>query len=360
MLGLVGFSDQIPAFFLAPVGGVVADRWNRHRILILTQFLAMVQALVLAALTISNKIAPWHIIALNVFLGFINAFDMTARQSFVVEMVENREDLGNAIALNSSMFNSARLIGPSVAGLLIANGGEWVCFLLNGISYPAVIVALLAMRTAPRKISGKTPAILRELRDGFSYAYHSPTIRSLLVLLATVSLTGVSYAVLLPVFAREVLHGASHTYGFLVGASGLGALTGAYYLASRSGVKGLGKVIAAAGILFGLALVVFSFSRALWLSLALMLLTGFGMIVQMASSNTLLQTIVEDDKRGRIMSLYTMAFMGMAPVGSLLAGALAGRIGAPVTMLICGASCVLSSLVFVGYHVRLRGGIGAH
>lgn len=346
LLGVVGFAGQIPTFLITPFAGVLIDRWNRHRILVVTQTLAMIQAFVFALLILTKSISVWQIIPLTVFLGLVNAFDMPARQSFMVEIVEKREDLGNAIALNSSMFNSARLLGPSIAGVLIAAVGEGICFLLNGVSYLAVIAALLAMRVTPKKAEMKKSQMLQGLKEGFIYAYGSAPIRLLLLLLALVSLVGMPYSVLMPVFAREILHGGPHTLGFLVGFSGIGALIGAVFLASRKSALGLGKIIPLAAGIFGVGLIVFSQSRVLWLSFALMVFTGFGMMVQMASSNTVIQTIVEDDKRGRVMSLYTMAFMGMAPFGSLLAGGLASRIGAPNTLLIGGISTILGAMVF--------------
>jgi len=348
LLGVVGFAGQIPAFLVTPLAGVLVDRWNRHRILVVTQTLAMLQAFFLAFLVLTGHITVWQVITLAVFLGLVNAFDMPARQSFMVEIVERREDLGNAIALNSSMFNGARLLGPSVAGMLIAAVGEGGCFLLNGVSYLAVIAALLAMKVAPKELVVKQSRMLQGLREGFVYAYGYAPIRLVLMLLALISLAGMPYAVLMPVFAREILHGGAHTLGFLVGFSGVGALVGAVFLASRRSSGGLAKNIPVAAGVFGAGLIAFSQSRTLWLSLLLMLFTGFGMMVQMASSNTFIQTIVEDDKRGRVMSFYTMSFMGMIPFGSLLGGALASRIGAPATLLWGGITTILGAAVFTG------------
>lgn len=346
LLGVVGFSSQIPAFLLAPVAGVLVDRWDRRRLLVFTQTLAMLQAFALAYLALTGAIQVWQIIGLSVVLGFVNAFDMPGRQSFVVDMVENREDLGNAIALNSSMFNSARLLGPSIAGVLIALVGEGLCFLLNGVSYLAVIAALLAMRIAPRQREAQAAPIVQGLKEGFRYAFGFAPIRAILLLLALVSLMGMPYTVLMPIFATDILHGGPDTLGFLMGASGVGAVVGAIYLASRRSVLGLGRVIPIAASIFGFGLIIFSLSGLLWLSLLLMLVVGFGMIVQMASSNTLLQTIVEEDKRGRVMSFYVMAFMGAAPFGSLIAGAMASVIGAPNTILLGGVFCVAGAAIF--------------
>jgi MFS family permease len=346
LLGVVGFLGQIPAFLLSPFAGVLIDRWNRHRILVGTQSLAMIQAFILALLTLTGTIAIWHIIILALFLGFVNAFDMPTRQAFVVDMVETGEDLGNAIALNSFLFNGARLLGPSIGGILISVLGEGMCFLLNGISFIAVIAALLAMKMTKREIRSKSSHVLQGVKEGFTYAFGFPPIRFLLLLLGLVSLTGMPYTVLMPVFAKNILRGGPHTLGFLLGASGVGALVGAIYLASRKSVLGLGRLITIALNIFGIGLIAFSISRTLSLSLLFLGFTGFGMMVQMASTNTVLQTIVEEDKRGRVMSLYTMAFMGMVPFGSLLAGSLASKIGAPGTIMISGVACILGSILF--------------
>ncbi len=354
LLGVVGFAGQIPTFLLAPFAGVLVDRWNRHRILVITQTLAMVQSFLLAILALTGVITVWHIILLNVFQGLINAFDTPARQAFVVQMVEDKKDLANAIALNSSMFNSARLLGPAVAGILIAAVGEGICFLIDGFSYLAVIASLLAMTITAGKAEKTVPYVLHGLREGFNYAFGFAPIRAILLFLALVSLMGMPYTVLMPVMAKDVLHGDAHTLGFLTAASGMGALTGAVYLASRKSVLGLGKIIALAGSGFGLGLLAFSFSRHLWLSLLLMLLTGFGMMVQMASSNTVLQTIVDDDKRGRVMSFYAMAFLGMAPFGSLFAGGLASKIGAPMTIMIGGIACIFGAMMYARKLPALR------
>ena len=346
LLGLIGFSSQICSFFFSPFAGVLSDRWNRHHILVATQSLALVQAFLLATLTLTGVITVHHLILLSLFLGFVNAFDMPTRQAFVVEMVEKREDLGNAIALNSFMFNGARLVGPSIAGILISILGEGMCFLLNGLSFLAVIIALLAMRMTPHKKEVMRTQVLQEFKEGFIYAFGFPPIRSLLFFLAWVSLVGTANTTLMPVFAKNILGGDSQTYGFLIAAIGVGAIIGAIFLASRTSVLGLGRIIIIASAIFGIGLISFSFSHTLWLSLFLLLLTGFGMMVHMASSNTILQTMVDEDKRGRVMSLYVMAFMGMAPFGSLLAGSLASKIGASNTLIIGGVSCLLGSFMF--------------
>jgi MFS family permease len=307
----------------------------------------MIQALVLAFLFYDKSISVWHIAILSVFLGIINAFDMPARQSFVIDMIEKKEDLGNAIALNSSMVNSARLLGPSIAGILISITGEGVCFLINGFSYVFVITFLLMMRITPRKRTVQNTNVLQNFKEGFRYTFGFIPIRYIILLLALVSLMGMPYTVLMPVFAKTILHGGPHTFGFMMGATGIGALIGAVYMASRKNVAGLEKFIPWFAAIFGFGLITFSLSRNFILSLFLLLITGFGMLMQMTSSNTILQTIVDDDKRGRVMSFYTMAFMGTAPFGSLLAGSLASKVGAPNTLLIGGIACILGGLIFL-------------
>jgi len=354
LLGLIGFSSQICSFFFSPFAGVISDRWNRHRILVATQSLSMVQAFILAALTLTGVIAVHHLIILSLFLGFVNAFDMPTRQAFVVEMVEKRENLGNAIALNSFLFNGARLVGPSIAGLLISILGEGLCFLFNGFSFLAVIIALLAMNMTSHKREAQKTQVLKGFKEGFTYAFGFQPIRSILIFLSWISLVGTANTTLMPVFAKDTLHGGPQTYGFLMAAIGVGAIIGAIFLAARKSVLGLGRIIIIASGIFGIGLISFSLSHVLWLSLSLLLLTGFGMMVHMASSNTILQTMVDDDKRGRVMSLYVMAFMGMAPFGSLAGGTLAGRIGATNTLIIGGASCILGSFLFTKILPSLR------
>jgi len=357
LLGVVGFAGQIPTFLLASYAGVITDRRNRYHILITTQILAMIQALTLALLFFLGVIQVWHILALSVMLGLINAFDMPARQSFVIEMVEKKEDLGNAIALNSSMVNGARLLGPSIAGVLIAATGEGVCFLINGLSYLVVIASLLYMKVTPRVINKKSARFLQELKEGFHYTFGFAPIKSIILLLALVSLMGMPYSVLMPVFAKEILHGDSHTFGFLMGASGLGAISGAMYLASRKNAAGLERVIPMAAAAFGLGLIAFSQSRLFWVSMIMMVLTGLGMMLTMASSNTIIQTVVDDSKRGRVMSFYAMAFMGTVPFGSLFAGGMAKVVGAPLTLTIGGAACIVGAVFFARQLPKIQAAI---
>jgi MFS family permease len=354
LLGFVGFAGQIPGFILLPFAGVLADRWNRRRLLFLTQTLLTIQALVLSFLVLTGTVQVWHVVVLSLFFGTAFAFDIPTRQSFLMDMIGDKEDLGNAVALNSSIVTGARLLGPSLAGILIGLVGEGICFLINGISYLAVIAALLAMKIPSRDLQPENSRVWDGLKEGFAYASGFAPIRVILVLLALVSLMGMPHMVLMPVFAKNVLQGGPHALGFLMGAGGLGSMVGAIYLASRSTVLGLGKIILISVILFGLGLVAFSFSRVLWLSLVLIFVAGFGHMVQMASSNTILQTISDDDKRGRVMSFYAMAFSGMMPFGSLLGGLLASNIGAPATVLIGGIACLLGAAVYARRLPALR------
>jgi MFS family permease len=346
LLGMVGFVSQFPTFLFAPFAGVLSDRWNRHHILIFTQSMSMLLAITLAVLVLTEVIAVWHILLLTLFLGCVNALDIPTRQSFVIYMIDKREDLGNAIALNSAMFNGARFLGPSVAGLLIAAVGEGICFLLNGLSYLAVIAALLAMKLSPVHSESMKANMLHDFKEGLAYTFGSQPIRSILLLLALTSFMGVPYAVLMPAFARDILHGGPHTLGFLMSATGAGALLGAAYLASRRSISGLGKIIPITAGIFGMGLIGFSLSRILWFSLLLMFIAGFGIMVQVASSNTLLQTIVDDNMRGRVMSFFAVSFMGMAPFGSLLAGSLAGMMGVANTLMMGGICCVIGATVY--------------
>jgi len=347
LLGFVGFAGQLPTFILASFAGVLADRWNRLRLLIVIQTLSAIQASVLALLTLTGHIAVWHIIVLSACMGVITAFDVPTRQSLISEMLDTKEDLGNAIALNSFMFNGARLIGPAVAGMLLTVVSEGVCFLLNALSFAAVIGALAAMRIPLLSRKASPQNMLHGLKEGYRYVFGFAPIRYIIVNLALLSLTGISYPVLMPIFARDILQGGPHTLGFLVSSAGIGALISALYLASRGSVIGLGRIIVAAMGICGLSLIFFSFSRHVAFSLLMMLCAGFGVMSVITSSNTILQTITDEDKRGRVMSLYTMAFIGMTPFGSLLMGALASKIGAPHAVTVAGICCIISSYVFM-------------
>jgi MFS family permease len=345
LLGFVAFAGQFPVFLFATLGGAFADRHSRHRILVATQTTSMLLALVLAALTLAHRVQVWHVFVLAAILGLVNAFDIPTRQAFVVEMV-GREDLINAIALNSSMFNGARIIGPALAGVLVATIGEGWCFFANGISYLAVIIGLLLMKIKTRGSIPFPGSTLTSIIEGFGYVGRTGPVRSLLFLLGLVSLLGLPYMVLMPIFADQILHGGARGLGLLMGASGVGALIGALSLAARSGARGLGRLVAVSAAGFGASLILFSLSRSFWLSAALLLPVGFCMIVEMASSNTLIQTLVPDNLRGRVMAVYGMMLMGMAPFGALLAGALAHQLSAPVTVALGGAVCIVAAAVF--------------
>ncbi len=346
LLGVVSFAGQIVSFLLGPFAGVWVERLTRRKLLVWTQAAAAVQSLALAALTLAHVITLWEIIALTALQGLINAFDMPARQSFLVQMVDDRNDLSNAIAINSSMANGARLVGPAIAGLVIAAVGEGGCFLIDGLSYFAVIASLLLMRIRPLDVHPSKASMFEQMREGWDYVRTFRPIRTILLLFSLISLMGYSYAVLLPIFAAQVLHGGATTLGWLMGASGIGALASAFSLAVRKSVVGLTRMLQIASAMLGGALILFGLSHTLWLSLVLMVFVGFGLLQGASASNTIIQSLVPEDKRARAMGYYTMAFFGAAPFGSLLAGALANRIGAPHTVLVTGAFCLAGSLWF--------------
>jgi MFS family permease len=345
LLGSVGFASQIPVFLVAPLGGIVADRYNRHRVVISTQVASMILALILAALTLSHRVEVWHIFVLAALLGVVNAFDIPGRQAFLVDMV-GKEDLMNAIALNSSMFNGARIVGPAIAGILVASIGEGWCFFANGISYIAVIIGLLMMRIECPRRPDTSGSPLEDIIEGFRFASRTGPIRAILLLLGLVSLVAMPYTVLMPVFADKILHGGARGLGILMGSTGVGALLGALTLASREGVRGLGRWVALSCGGFAVSLILFSFSRYFWLSAALLLPVGFCMMLQMSSSNTLIQSMVPDHLRGRVMAMYSMMFMGMAPFGALLGGAFADKLGAPLTVAMGAVACLGGALLF--------------
>lgn len=346
LLGVVGFSSQIMVFLFSPFAGAVADRIDRRKMIIITQILALIQALILSALVYTNLITVWLIMLLSIILGFIMSFDAPIRQSFMVDLIDHKKDLGNAIALNSSLFNGARLVGPFLAGLVIAKTGEGFCFLLNAASYFAVIIALLMMRITPKKHQKPKTKMTREIIDGFKYVYQCVPIRYVLLLLAFVSLIGMPPAVIMPAFAKDILLGGPQTLGYLMGASGFGALCGALYMASGKNVLNLGKIILISTLTFSFGLIFLSFAKVLWVALLVLMIIGFSFMLQMAASNTLLQTIVDDDKRGRVMSIYTMAFIGMAPFGSLVIGSAAHYWGIPFVLFIGGVLCFISAIIF--------------
>jgi len=350
LLGLVSFCGQIPTLLLAPFAGVIVDRWDRHRILVWTQALSALQSLALALFALSGAITVEWILALQVVQGVINAFDTPARQAFVVQMIEDRADLPNAIALNSTMVNGSRIIGPSIGGIIIALVGEGWCFMIDAISYIAVIASLLAMRVDATPPRASSESVIDELRTGYRYVTGFPPVRTALTLLAIVSAMGMPYSVLMPMIASQVLHGGPHTLGFLMTASGLGAVAGALYLASRRSVLGLGRVMVAATLAFGSGMIAFGLSRSLWLALLILPIAGGGFMIEMASTNTILQTITKEELRGRVMAFYTMAFLGTAPIGSLLAGIVASRIGAPATI-IAGGVAVLAGGAWLAFRL---------
>jgi MFS family permease len=345
LLGAVGFAGQIPVFLVSPLGGLIADRYSRHRIVVATQTAAMILASILAALTLTGRVQVWHIFVLSALLGVVNAFDIPARQAFLFEMV-GREDLINAIALNSSMFNGARIIGPAVAGILVAAIGEGWCFFANAVSYIAVIIGLLLMTVTPPARAIRKGSAARHIAEGFRFAAHTGPIRALLLLLGLVSVTGMPYAVLMPIFADHIFHSGARGLGILMGFSGIGALLGALTLAARQGVQGLGRWVAISCGVFGACLIAFAFSRSFWIAAAALIPVGFAMMTQMGASNTLVQTMTPDHLRGRVMSVYSMMFMGMAPVGALLAGVVAERFGAPFTVAVGGVIAIAGSIAF--------------
>jgi MFS family permease len=354
LLGVLGFVGQIPIFLLSPLAGLAADRWPRRRVVIATQTASMLLAFILAALTMTGRIRVWEIIILATMLGIVNAFDVPARQSFLIEMV-GREDLLNAIALNSSMFNGARVAGPAIAAAVVAMVGEGWCFLLNGVSYFAVIAGLFLMRIekAYAVHDGATP--IEKLREGLRFVRHTKPIRALLDLVAIVSFMALSYTVLMPIFADRILHGGVNAYGTLMGAVGVGAMFGALALAMRQQLRGLGNIVAYSATGLGISLVLFSASHWYWLSFAILVISGFTMMMQFTATNTLIQAMVPDQLRGRVMSIYSMMFLGMSPLGSLLAGALADHIGAPVTVAIGGLASCLGGLAFARKWPSMRG-----
>ncbi len=354
LLGIVGFVGQILTFALAPFAGVWVERMDRRRLLVWTQVASAVQSLALAGLTLSGRINVWEILFLSMLQGLINAFDMPGRQAFTVQMVDDRADLSNAIALTSSMVNAARLVGPALAGVVIGWVGEGWCFLIDGVSYFAVIASLEMMRVRPLAIKRHTATMIEQMREGWDYVRGFRPIRTVLLLFAVLSLMGWPYAVLLPIFAGQVLHGGPHTLGWLTGASGVGALGAALGLAVRKSVVGLTRLIQIAAAAFGVGLILFGLSHVLWMSLLTMLIVGYGMMAGLAASNTVIQTLVPEAMRGRVMSYYTMAFVGMAPFGSLLAGGLAHWIGAPHTVMLTGSCCILGSLWYTTELPKIR------
>ncbi|HPS51528.1 MAG: MFS transporter [Bacteroidales bacterium] len=354
LLGVIGFTSQIPTFVMAPFAGVISDRHNRLTILKLTQFFFMVQSLAMALLVLFKVVEPWHIVVLSIIFGIISAFDAPARQSLVMDLIDDKAYVGNAIALNSAIFNGARLIGPAVAGIVIAIVGEGICFLINSVSFIAVLFALTLIRIAVKQESSGSAGFRESLGEGVRYTFNSVPIRMLILLLAVMSLVGLSYIVLLPAYAKEILHGDSETLGYLMSAMGAGALAGALTMAARKSVFGLTRIIAYGVILMGLSIALASFSARLYLSMIFFFFTGLTMIMTLSAINTMLQTISDEDKRGRVMSFYAMALMGASPIGNLVAGSIASGIGVEWTMLIAGAITLLSGIWFTLNRKSLR------
>lgn len=347
LMGIIMFSGSIPSLFLSPLAGVVVDRINKYRVLIMFQTLFMVEALIMAILTLTGIIQVWHIVIISISIGITNAFDMPLRQAFVVQLIDKSEDLSNAISLNTSSLNLAVLIGPAVSGALIAAFGEGICFLVNSLSYVTVIAALFAMNIRAIPIREKNGTnIFQEFHEGFKYVSNSPQIRNVIIYLATVSLVGMSYIVLMPIFAKEILHGNAQTLGFLLSSVGVGALFGSLYLAGKKSILGLGKWICVASLILGLGLIGLAFTHKFPIALMLLFFIGFGMVIVIASCNTLVQDLVDDNKRGRVMSLYTMAFIGTTSIGSLCGGAIANKIGVPHTFLLTGLIMIVAAIVF--------------
>jgi MFS family permease len=351
LLGLIGFTSQIPTFVLTPFTGVLTDRFNRLRIMKMTQLVFGLQALAMALLVFFNLVEVWHIIALSLVFGIISAFDAPARQSLVIDLIDDPADLGNAIALNSAIFNSARLVGPAIAGVTIALVGEGICFLINAFSFVAVIFALMRIKIPVKTVSIRYDNFKKSFVEGFQYTIQSIPIRTLIIEVAIISMVGLSYIVLLPAYTKEILKGGSDTLGYLMSAMGAGALTAALYMAARKTVIGLGRIISASVVVLGLAIVLASFSEMFVFSMVIFFFGGLSMVLSLSSVNTMLQTIVDEDKRGRVMSFYAMALMGISPIGNLLAGTMASGIGIPFTFMICGAITVLSGIWF-GFNLK--------
>lgn len=358
LLGIVGFVSQVPNLVLVPFGGVLSDRWNHQRTLLMTQALSMLQSFALAILTLTGTIHIWQIIALSLFQGIVNAIDAPTRQAFVPEIVERKENLINAIALNSSLFNGARLIGPAIGGVLLASVGAGYCFLIDGISYVAVLLALIAMQLKPRQSATQASltfaTIVQHLKEGFVYAFGFAPVRSILIMVGVVSFLGVNFVVILPIFSNEILRGDANTLGLLMAASGVGSLIAAVQLSLRREVRGLGQLVAIAPIIYGLGMIAFAVSRSIWLSVLLLAIIGFGSLLQSAASNTIIQTLVPDEMRGRVMSIYIMSFLGMISFGNLFQGTLVSFIGAPNTVSICGIICVVIAIFYARQLPRLR------
>ncbi len=347
MLGFVGFLSRLPTFILSPFAGVFVDHWNKYRLLMVTQVVSLLLSVILALLVFLDSIQVWHILALGIVGGIVGAFDMPTRQAFIVDIIPKREDLSDAIVANSLLGNLSRLVGPSLAGLLLAKIGEGWCFTINAIAFLPPIICLILMDIPNKRAKRRQAKHWKEFKDGFFYAINSTSILTLLLLLALVSLMGMPYQVLMPAFAKDILGGDADTLGFLTASVSIGGIAGALYLASRTSTRGLERVVAASTCIFGIGLIIFSVSTSFWLSLFTLVFTGFGMMTQMTACNTILQVLCDDDKRGRVMSFYTMAFMGTIPFGNLLAGCMAKAFGSEWAVFVGGISCIVGVIFFI-------------
>ena len=354
LLGLLGFASSLPILLLSPFAGLWADRCNLHRVMFATQILEMLQAITLAALAVAGILAPWHMITLAMLLGVLIAIELPVRHAYLLELVGNKADLPNAIAVTSLMANCGRLVGPVLAGIVIAALGEPACFVINALTYTTVMVSFLMIKVKPTVREPNTTPMLQGMREGFQYAWQSLPIRSLLLLLTVVGFLATPYINLMPVLTREVFAVGAREMGFMIGAAGLGAVAGTLYLATRSSVRGLVRLLTYAALAAGISLALVAHVKSVWLSIPLLAITGFGILATSVSVNMIVQSIVDDDKRGRVMALYTASFMGMAPFGALLAGALADVIGVATTLTIAGTCCAVGALVLASRHRQIR------
>ncbi|MEQ1774305.1 MAG: MFS transporter [Burkholderiales bacterium] len=354
LLGILGFASSLPILLLSPFAGMWSDRCNLHRVMFATQILEMLQAITVAALAVAGILAPWHIITLAMLLGVLVAIELPVRHAYLLELIGNKEDLPNAIAVTSLMANCGRLVGPALAGIVIAALGEPACFVINALTYTAVMISFLLIKVTPTVREPNTTPMLQGMREGFQYAWQSLPIRSLLLLLTAVGFLGTPYINLMPVLTREVFAVGAREMGFMIGAAGLGAVSGTLYLATRPSVRGLVRLLTGAAFAAGISLALVPHVKIVWLTIPLLAITGFGILATSVSVNMIVQTIVDDDKRGRVMALYTVSFMGMAPFGALAAGALADVIGVAATLTLSGTCCAVGALALVSRHTQIR------
>ena len=354
LLGILGFASSLPILLLSPFAGLWSDRVNLHRAMFATQILEMLQAITVAALAVAGILAPWHLITLSMILGILVAIELPVRHAYMLELIDDKADLPNAIAVTSLMANCGRLVGPALAGIVIASLSESACFVINALTYTAVMISFMMIKVTPTARAPNTTPMLQGMREGFSYVWHSLPIRSLLLLLTAVGFLGTPYINLMPVLTREVFNVGAREMGFMIGAAGLGAVSGTLYLATRPSVRGLVRLLTCTAFAAGVSLALVAHVKIVWLTLPLLAITGFGILATSVSVNMIVQTIVDDDKRGRVMALYTASFMGMAPFGALAAGALADVIGVAATLTISGACCALGALALASRHTQIR------